>query len=99
MLVRGIYNLLSTIPGGLPIDSNGASSLARVIDSVFVPIANAGLIGSGTSSDGESFSSSGFNLFIPIPADKTTGLWDGILVSALLTSFGKKIVIGNSLKK
>lgn len=99
-ITYNVYDLLTSVPK-LPMNMSGAKRLYNVIAAAFDSLNAAGVIGGGISQDGESFGESGYKISIPIPTglNKATGLWDGVLCTALLTGSCKKVVIGNNLKK
>lgn len=99
-ITYNVYDLLTSVPK-LPMNINGAKRLYNVISAAFDRLNAAGVIGGGVSQDGEAFGDSGYKISIPTPTgtEKATGLWDGIVCSALLTGSCKKVVIGNNLKK
>ena len=82
-------------------NAQGATILGTAINSAFMELATAGVIGAGTSIDGEVFSGFGYKYSIPIPTGvaKANGLWENITCSALLAGSTKKVVIGNTLKQ
>lgn len=100
VLSVSVFRLLQTTPR-LPMNSDGASMLGNVISQAFLALNSAGVISGGVAEDGDVFPASGYKYSIPIPTGvkKSTGLWDGIVCSALLTGSAKKVVIGNELKK
>lgn len=95
-----VFQLLQSVPR-LAMNSDGAGLLANTLDGAFNALYNAGIIGPGTSLDGETFTGRGYHYSIPIPTGvkRANGLWDGIYCSALLQGSAKKVVIGNILKK
>ena len=95
-----VFQLLQSVPR-LAMNSDGAGLLANTLDGAFNALYNAGIIGPGTSLDGETFAGRGYHYSIPIPTGvkRANGLWDGIYCSALLQGSAKKVVIGNILKK
>lgn len=95
-----VFNLLQSVPR-LAMNSDGATMLSAVLSNAFSELRQAGVIGGGTSLDGEAFPATGYKLTIPVPTGvkKANGLWDGIVCSALLTGSAKKVVIGNNLYK
>lgn len=99
-ITYNVYDLLTSVPK-LPMNMSGAKRLYNVIAAAFDSLNAAGVIGGGISQDGESFGESGYKISIPIPTglNRATGLWDGVLCTALLTGSCKKVVIGNNLKK
>ena len=100
VLSVSIFRLLQTTPR-VPMNSEGASMFGNVISQAFLALNSAGVIGGGVAEDGDVFPESGYKYSIPIPTGvkKSSGLWDGIVCSALLTGSAKKVVIGNELKK
>lgn len=100
VLSVSVFRLLQSVPR-LPMNSEGASMLGNVISQAFLALNSAGVISGGVAEDGDVFPASGYKYSIPIPTGvkKSTGLWDGIVCSALLTGTTKKVVIGNELKK
>lgn len=100
VLTMNVFAVLQAYPR-VPMNSDGATILATAIDTSFMKLASAGVIGAGTSLDGEVFSGFGYKYSIPIPTGvaKANGLWEGITCSALLAGSAKKVVIGNTLKK
>lgn len=100
VLSVSIFRLLQTTPR-VPMNSDGASMLGNVISQAFLELNSAGVIDGGVAEDGEVFGPTGYKYVIPIPTGvkKASGLWDGIVCSALLTGTTKKVVIGNDLKK
>lgn len=100
VLSVSVFRLLQTTPR-LPMNSDGASMLGNVISQAFLALNSAGVISGGVAEDGDVFPASGYKYSIPIPTGvkKSSGLWDGIVCSALLTGSAKKVVIGNELKK
>lgn len=100
VLSVSVFRLLQTTPR-LPMNSDGASMLGNVISQAFLALNSAGVISGGVAEDGDVFPETGYKYSIPIPTGvkKSTGLWDGIVCSALLTGTTKKVVIGNELKK
>ena len=95
-----VFSVLQAYPR-VPMNSTGATMLATAINSAFMELAVAGVIGAGTSIDGETFSGYGYKYSIPIPTGvaKANGLWENITCSALLAGSAKKVVIGNTLKQ
>ena len=95
-----VFQLLQSVPR-LAMNENGAGLLAGALDGAFGALYNAGIIGPGTSLDGETFGGRGYHYSIPIPTGvkRANGLWDGIYCSALLQGSAKKVVIGSILKK
>jgi hypothetical protein len=95
-----VFSVLQAYPR-VPMNSTGATMLATAINSAFMELAVAGVIGAGTSIDGETFSGYGYKYSIPIPTGvaKANGLWENISCSALLAGSAKKVVIGNTLKQ
>ena len=100
VLSVSVFRLLQTTPR-LPMNTEGASMLGNVISQAFLSLNSAGVISGGVAEDGDVFPDSGYKYSIPVPTGvkKSSGLWDGIVCSALLTGSAKKIVIGNELKK
>lgn len=100
VLSVSVFRLLQTTPR-VPMNSEGASMFGNVISQAFLSLNSAGVIGGGVAEDGDVFPESGYKYSIPIPTGvkKSSGLWDGIVCSALLTGSAKKVVIGNELKK
>ena len=99
-LTMRVFATLQAYPR-IPMNGTGATILGTAINSAFMELASAGVIGPGTSLDGEVFSGYGYKYSIPIPTGvkKANGIWEGIVASALLTGSTKKVVIGNTLKK
>lgn len=99
-ITYNIYDLLTIVPR-LPMNSNGEASLRLVIKSAFERLYNAGVISAGTSTDGETFSGHGYNIYITIPTGtaRAQGLWEDIYCTALLAGSTKKVVIQNTLKQ
>ena len=99
-LTLRVFSVLQTYPR-VPMNSQGATILGTAINSAFMELATAGIIGAGTSTDGEVFSGFGYKYSIPIPTGvaKANGLWENITCSALLAGSTKKVVIGNTLKQ
>lgn len=95
-----VFSVMQAYPR-IPMNASGATILATAINSAFMELATAGVIGAGTSIDGETFSGYGYKYSIPIPTGvaKANGLWEGITCSALLAGSTKKVVIGNTLKQ
>ena len=100
VLSVSVFRLLQTTPR-VPMNSEGASMLGNVISQAFLSLNSAGVISGGVAEDGDVFPATGYKYSIPVPkgVKKSTGLWDGIVCSALLTGSAKKVVIGNDLKK
>lgn len=100
VLSVSVFRLLQVTPR-LPMNSEGASMLGNVISQAFLELNSAGVISGGVAEDGDVFPATGYKYSIPIPTGvkKSSGLWDGIVCSALLTGSAKKVVIGNELKK
>ena len=100
VLSVSVFRLLQTTPR-VPMNSDGASMLGNVISQAFLELNSAGVISGGVAEDGDVFPATGYKYSIPVPTGvkKATGLWDGIVCSALLTGSAKKVVIGNELKK
>lgn len=100
VLSVAVFRLLQITPR-VPMNSEGASMLGNVISQAFLELNSAGVISGGVSEDGEVFPITGYKYSIPVPTGvkKSSGLWDGIVCSALLTGSAKKVVIGNELKK
>lgn len=99
-ITMAVFQLLQSVPR-VPMNRDGATMLANTISGAFAELRTAGVIGGGTSLDGEVFSDLGYKISIPTPTGvkKANGLWDGIVCSALLQGSAKKVVIGNDLKK
>lgn len=99
-ITMSVFNALQT-NARIPMNAQGAGILASAIEVAFLRLNAAGVIGGGTSLDGESFSDAGYKLSITIPTGvaKANGLWENITCSALLTGSAKKVVIGNTLKR
>ena len=95
-----VFQLLQSVPR-LAMNEDGAGLLANTLDGAFNSLYSAGIIGPGTSLDGERFDGRGYHYSIPIPTGvkRANGLWDGIYCSALLQGSAKKVVIGSILKK
>lgn len=95
-----VFQLLQSVPR-LAMTEDGAGLLANTLDGAFNSLYSAGIIGPGTSLDGEVFDGRGYHYSIPIPTGvkRANGLWDGIYCSALLQGSAKKVVIGSILKK
>lgn len=100
VLSVAIFRLLQVTPR-VAMNNDGATMLGNVISQAFLELYSAGVISGGVAEDGDVFPTTGYKYVIPIPtgAKKATGLWDGIVCSALLTGTTKKVVIGNELKK
>lgn len=99
-LTMRVFSVLQAYPR-VPMNAQGATILGTAINSAFMELATAGVIGAGTSIDGEVFSGFGYKYSIPIPTGvaKANGLWENITCSALLAGSTKKVVIGNTLKQ
>ena len=99
-LTMRVFAALQSYPR-IPMNSDGVTILGTAIDSAFLELASAGVIGAGVAMDGEVFGGFGYKYSIPIPTGvaKANGLWENITCSALLTGSAKKVVIGNTLKK
>jgi hypothetical protein len=100
VLSVAIFRLLQVTPR-VAMNNDGATMLGNVISQAFLELYSAGVISGGVAEDGDVFPTTGYKYVIPIPTGvkKSTGLWDGIVCSALLTGTTKKVVIGNELKK
>jgi hypothetical protein len=95
-----VFSVMQSNPR-IPMNAAGATILSTAINSAFMELAVSGVIGAGTSIDGEVFSGYGYKYSIPIPTGvaKANGLWENITCSALLSGSTKKVVIGNTLKQ
>jgi hypothetical protein len=95
-----VFSVMQSNPR-IPMNAAGATILGTAINSAFMELAVSGVIGAGTSVDGETFSGYGYKYSIPIPTGvaKANGLWENITCSALLSGSTKKVVIGNTLKQ
>ena len=99
-VTMAIWNLMQTTPR-IPMNETGATMLRQAIAGAYDTLADAGIITTGISLDGESFSGRPYNIQIEIPrgVDKANGVWKNISTSALLAGSTRKVIITNDLKQ
>lgn len=88
----GLFYMLRSQPK-LPMTQAGANMIESTMAVALQRLNDAGVIGGGIASDGESFSQNGYKVYAEVPTGtpKAQGLWENVVAKALLTGTTTKI--------
>lgn len=94
-----LFYMLRSVPK-LPVNAGGASRIEQCMATAFRRLADAGVIGAGVATDGETFGGDGFKVYAEVPTgnDKILGVWTNVTGVGLLTGTTTKVIVQNTLK-
>lgn len=95
-----LFFMLNALPK-LPMTQAGANTIESTLSLGLQKLNDAGVIGGGVASDGETFPQSGYKVYAAVPTGtpKQQGLWENVVATALLTGTTTKITYNIQFKQ